>query len=365
VEHNWKGKGVATSLTYVGTKGDKLYSLNNINQLGSCILAPVGALATCDPASFGNDSRANQTGVTNLNRRSNEGFSRYHGVTAEARVNSYHGLTLLTNYTYSVSKDNSSSFFGDSAFEGIFGFGFRDPYDPKRDYGYSSNDIRHRYLLSYNYEIPFAKNTNGLAKTILDGWSLSGVYNVQTGGTFSVYDSNADSVCAASGTNFCYPLVSGAAPQRQQTILNDPGTFNTYVLYDVTNHYIGQDTFCSTAADPGLCSAQLANGILPPGAVYPKRNAFRMPGFWNWDMAVAKHFALPRESMGLELRAEFFNILNHSNLYANPGTNDIANFDASGARRIVTANYGVRPAVNAQGVAADRRAIQLGARITF
>jgi hypothetical protein len=371
IEHNWKGKGVVTSLTYVGTKGDKLYSLNNINQLGSCILAPAGSIPGCDVHFISNGinanlSRLNQTGVTNLNRRANEGFSRYHGVTAEARVNSYHGLTLLTNYTYSISKDNSSSFFGDSAFEGIFGLGFRDPYNPAADYGYSTNDIRHRYLLSYNYEIPVPTAWTGVAKSVLGGWSLSGVYSAQTGGTFSVYDTNSTNTCSLSGTNFCYPLVASNTPvQRQQTLLNDPGTKNTYVLYDVTNAYMSQETFCNSAADFDVCTAQLANGILPPGAVYPKRNAFRMPGVWNWDMAVAKRVALPKEGMGLELRAEFFNILNHSNLYANPGTNDIGNTDASGTRSIVTANYGVRPAVNAQGVAADRRAIQLGVRFTF
>jgi hypothetical protein len=369
IEHNWKGRGIVTSLTYVGTKGDKLYSLNNINQFGSCILAPPGALAVCDPAGAidptGNASRANQTGVTNLNRRGNEGYSRYHGVTGEMRVNNFKGLTILTNYTYSVSKDNSSSFFGDSAFEGFFGFGFKNPFDPGADYGYSANDIRHRYLLSYNYDIPVPSSWTGVARSVLGGWSLSGVYNAQTGGTFSVYDSNSNSLCAASGTNFCYPLVAGAAPKREQTIINDPTARNTYVLYDITNQYISQDTFCGTQPDIDVCYAQLANGILPPGAVYPKRNAYRMPGVWNWDMAVAKKVRLPWEGTGFEFRAEFFNVLNHSNLYANAGTNDIANTDPTGTRSIVTANYGQRPAVGASGVQADRRAIQLGAKFTF
>jgi hypothetical protein len=62
--------------------------------------------------------------------------------------------------------------------------------------------------------------------------------------------------------------------------------------------------------------------------------------------------------MGFELRAELFNVFRHANLYATPGTNDIS----AGA---VQAKYGERPGINAQGVTADRRALQLGAKFTF
>ena len=35
--------------------------------------------------------------------------------------------------------------------------------------------------------------------------------------------------------------------------------------------------------------------------------------FWQWDMGVNKNFRI-RESMALQFRSEFFNILNHTNL---------------------------------------------------
>jgi hypothetical protein len=42
------------------------------------------------------------------------------------------------------------------------------------------------------------------------------------------------------------------------------------------------------------------------------RNAFRTPGFEQWDLGVDKNFRI-RESVRLQLRSEFFNVLNHTN----------------------------------------------------
>jgi hypothetical protein len=364
IEHDWTGRGLITSLTYVGTKGDKLYSLNNLNPIGSCILAPAGSLPTCTPGIVSgvasNNSRLNQSGVTGLNRRGNEGFSRYHGLSGELRMQPWHGLSLQTNYTYSSSKDNISSFFGDSVYENGQ-FGFQNPFDPNQYYGPSTNDIKHRYLLSYNWDIPTPSAWTGLAKGILGGWSFSGVYNVQSGGAFSVYDNlNNDNACARTGGINCYPVVVGSNPSRQQTL--DPTAANTYILYDFGSTYISQSQYClnTTGAAIGstanrACTADL---YLNHPELFPQRNSFRLPGFWNWDAAIAKRFSLPREGMGLELRAELFNVLNHSNMYANIGTNDMVDTQ-------VTGNYGGRPGLGASGVVADRRALQLGVKFTF
>src|SRR5262249_24960926 len=68
LEHDVLGKGVLVSLAYVGAKGDKLYSLNNLNQLGSCVMLE-------DSCGANPLARLNK-GITGMNRRGNEGFSR-------------------------------------------------------------------------------------------------------------------------------------------------------------------------------------------------------------------------------------------------------------------------------------------------
>jgi hypothetical protein len=358
VEHDLFKKGVIVSATYVGTKGDKLYSLNNLNQRGSCILAdPATYGLGCNPAG-GRTGRLNQTGLTGMNRRGNEGFSRYHGITADVKTRAIHGLTLNSSYTYSVWKDNSSSFFGDSAYDNLFGF--RDPFNPALDYSDSINDIRQKYVLSYNYEIPWAKNLTGAAKQILDGWAFSGVLQLQSGGAFSVFDAaNFDSQCALSATNLCMPILSGSIPNRTQ--IEDGTGNNTYIIYAGTHGQTGFPTPGIFTTQSEACGGDLActaDLYLNHPETLSGRNLFRMPGFWNYDAALAKKFSIG-ERYGLELRAEAFNLFNHSNMYVSTGTNDVAAGD-------VTGQFGVRQAVNpATGLTFDRRSLQLGVKFTF
>jgi len=359
IEHDIFHKGLIASVTYKGTKGDKLYSLNNLNQRGSCLLAP-DINPVCNPAG-GVSGRLNQTGVSGTNRRGNEGFSRYHAVSAELKTRSIHGLMLNTSYTYANWKDNSTSFFADSIFDGNFGtFGFKDPYNPALDYAPSSNDIRHRFVLAYTYEFPFGKSMSGIGKQLLAGWSFSGVYSAQTGGAFSVYDMTIASQCNFSVTDFCYPLLTGSVPRQQQTF---NGTPNTFTLYDLNGVFTSQGDYCQaqTGEAPGTganlaCTADLY--VLHADRLSP-RNLFRLPGLWTYDAALAKRFSIG-ERAGLEFHVEALNIFNHSNLFAAIGTNDF-----TGPNATVNATRGTPPGVNAAGVTAERRSVQLGVKLTF
>jgi hypothetical protein len=358
VEHDILHKGLIASVSYVGNKGDKLYALNNLNQLGSCILAPAGTLNTCDATAPTKLSRLNQTGVTGLNRRGNEGFSRYNSMRAELKTRPLYGVTLDTSYTLAHWKDNVSSFFGDSTFDGNFGFGFRDPFNPKLDYADSSNDIRHRFVLAYTWQIPMGNQMTGIAKQALAGWSLSGVYSAQTGGAFSVYDASGafDSQCSESGTNYCYPL-DGPTP-KAHAVSSGPNSFNYYDL----SGYKPQNTNCLIGGDPNnvdlACTAQVY--LLEPNTL-AKRNVLRLPGIWNFDVALAKKFSIG-ERAGIEFHVDALNVFNHSNFYGNPATNDIVNQNFQVTRGVLPLLAGTAPA---QGTVVERRALQLGAKITF
>ena len=292
----------------------------------------------------------NQSGLTNINRRGNEGLSRYHGMTAELRAGrlGVTGLSFSGAYTWSHSIDNSSSFFADSPLEGALGFfGFRDPYNPALDRANSTSDIRHRLTLSGVWELPFGKGLNGYKAQALQGWSMSGILQAQTGGAFTVYD-GAISSCNSSQANFCYPVLTGAIPQR--TGAPDPTLPNTFNLYTgLQSAFSTLNDFC--AGSP-TCTASVAN--LQPQLLSP-RNLFRTPGYFTFDFGLYKSVKLPREGMNLQFRSEFFNFFNHSNLFVNPGTNLFTGADAP-----VTANRGVLPSGGK-----ERRNIQLGLRMTF
>lgn len=357
VEHDIFGKGIIGSLSYVGTKGDKLYSLNNLNQRGSCLLLAVAVPGSpCNPAG-GNSSRINQSGLTGMNRRGNEGLSRYHGLSFDVRTRQIGrtGLTLTSNYSWSHAIDNSSSFFGDSAFEAVFGFGFRDPYNPAADRSDSSNDIRHRFVASWNWAIPFAKDRSDFVGTAFGNWSISGIFQAQTGGAFTVYDGSPASQCSLSGpTNFCAPVLTGAVPAR--TDITASGTANTFTLYNLANTFQTQDAFCAANTLGGLggagCTAVLINqrtDLLAP------RNLFRTPGVWNMDVALLKDFRTPWERSKVQFRAEFFNLFNHSNLYAVATQNQF-----NGAASTILGKRGLR-----NDASIERRNIQLALRFNW
>jgi len=358
LEHDLLGKGVLVSLAYVGAKGDKLYSLNNLNQLGSCIM-----LDSCD----GNPFARLNTSISSMNRRGNEGFSRYHSMQFAVRTRqiAQTGLTLNANYTWAHSIDNSTSFFNDSAFDFNGNFGFGDPYNPAADKASSDNDIRHRFALNYTWEIPWARSLKGVSGAAFGGWLLSGVLTAQTGGAFSVYENPGvfNDQCSGTVANVCYPVLKGPLPHMDGRTAAGPNRTVLYGnLYDTADPnnpstaLIDLGSFCAGADDPGACSQQ-AYFFQQPGFFLP-RNSFRTPGYWNFDAAVLKNFKLPWESWGLQFRAEFFNLFNHSNLYADPNSNLLASGE-------IEARRGVPPSHELYGTPFDRRNIQLGLRLTF
>jgi hypothetical protein len=347
-EHNFFGKGVVGSISYVGANGIKLYSLNNLNQIGSCLLAPT-INPVCDPTDYsGLTSRLNQSGLTGMNRRGNEGLSRYNGMSLSLRAPRIGntGLSLSTSYTWSHSIDNESSFFADSPFEAYFGFGFRNGFTPAMDRASSTNDIRHRFSVGWIWQIPAARHMGGVGGQVLGGWSVSGVFAAQTGGAFSVYD-GSDNQCNNDMTDFCYPLLTGSVPQMTATPIE--GAPNSFTLYNIGSTFQTQGDYC---AGDYACTAELY--MLHPNLLSP-RNLFRTPGIYSWDLGLLKDFKLPREGMKLQFRSEFFNILNHSNLYAVPGANWYTGSDSS-----MVGVRGLPP-----GGGKERRNIQLALRFVW
>jgi len=180
---------------------------------------------------------------------------------------------------------------------------------------------------------------------------LSGVLTAQTGGAFSVYENPGafNDQCSLSVANACLPVVIGALPHQDG---RTPAGANRTVLYDFSSSLTDLGTFC----DGDLTCTQ-QNYFNQPAGLFLHRNAFRTPGYWNFDAAVLKNFSIT-ETVKLQFRGEFFNLFNHSNLYADPNTNLLA----SGT---VLARRGVPPSHELYATPFDRRNIQLGLRLNF
>ena len=109
----------------------------------------------------------------------NDEAATYQGLNVVFRQNMSHGLTSLLSYTWSHALDVSTDSNGGGA--------PMDPFNWKRDYSNSNWDVRHRFVASYTYDLPFFRaSTQPLVKYGLANWQVNGITTIQTGFPFNV-----------------------------------------------------------------------------------------------------------------------------------------------------------------------------------
>jgi carboxypeptidase family protein/TonB-dependent receptor-like protein len=301
-------------VSYAGSHGLKLYGFYNGNEATptpdtSAPTAPRrpahASLPGMGPCDLAQDAFGNFIDVGNCNPiydvtiptfRSDD-FSNYNSLQVRLQKRTSHGLEFEASYTYSHALDDASSANLGSQNQGDFRF----QNNPRLEYGNADFDVRHRFVLSYAYELPFGRNkaiagdASGVLDQIIGGWQVAGITTASTGQWFTPTDINTNlSNSDGGGTvfNAARPNVIGN-PNGKPCM---PGTlFNTCAF--ATNTIFG------TFGDAG-------------------RNVILGPGFQNWDMSLFKTFPIT-ENKHLEFRAEFFNAFNHLNPeFSNP--NNIA-----------------------------------------
>lgn len=220
----------------------------------------------------------------------NIGFGIYHSAQATLSHHFRNGLYFQGAYTWSKEIDNVSgsqstdelnATQAGQAGANLFNLGNK---FPALNRAVGDFDRRHRFVMSYVYELPVPKS--GIWGTqAFQGWSISGINTFQSGLPFSVTDSTGGTLFGITGgsTGLLKCTVSGAYT---------PGSVQSQIA--TGQGYLNPACF---STNPGLF------GNTP-------RNAFRGPFQQDWDFALAKRFKL-YERHTLELRSDFFNILNH------------------------------------------------------
>jgi hypothetical protein len=265
-------------IAYSGSKGTRLYSFYNANQAKpsanpNALTAPRRPIPAIDNAIF---------------QLKPDGNSEYNGLQVRAERRFSHGLSLLMTYTYGHSLDNSSSVnlqsrnFSD----------FRWSAHPEWEHGNSDFDVRHRFVLSYMYELPFGRGkrfaNSGLANQVFGGWELAGIASLTSGNWFTILDSTSN-------------FANSDGSQRPDTVANPnarpclPGTvFNTCAFVDPPLGSFGNT----------------------------RKNTVLGPKTRLWELSLMKNFTLPGETK-LQFRSEFFNLLNHTNFVLNQTGTDL------------------------------------------
>lgn len=293
---------LTVSAEYSGSLGRNLYTVNVINRPGDIIYSPTYQPI---PGQIFDIRRLNPR-FDDIELRGNSGFSSYHGATLGIRYGDLArtGLTLRANYTWSHTIDNLSSPFGTERFAGARGL--LDPLNPNLDKGSADFDARHRLVLYGQWNVPFGKDLRGVPKVLFDGWQVSGIFTARSGQPFSIYDcSNALTVC---------PRLRAVAPFR--TGPRTTPTPNRFVFLGLQNQEEGFGTIFNPLT--GLSEQGPYPGDMTG------RNAFTGPGVWNLDLNLMKQFRI-RERLTVQVRAEFYNLFNHANLFVATEELDVSN----------------------------------------
>jgi Carboxypeptidase regulatory-like domain/TonB dependent receptor len=218
--------------------------------------------------------------------------SSYNAMELSLRKRFSHGFSFLASYTWSKSIDDASSFnMTGSAAKPVAGENdlAQNPFDLGAERGLSMFDARNRFVLSYDWALPFWTHPQGWYQHALGGWHLDGITTLMSGTPFTVFDSND---VAAQGSA---PEITGFSAQRPNLVGNPNNGPRS-----VTD-WLNASAF--QRLDPVANAGQFGT---------EGRNVNIGPGYANWDFAALKDIKLT-ESKQLQFRAELFNFLNHTN----------------------------------------------------
>jgi hypothetical protein len=303
---------------YVGQRGVKLFSLLDINQ-------PNGPAAAACYEGGGDYFACEQSNRPFFNQYSflgettefgNAFNSSYNGLQVTYKTHTWKGLNIVAGYTYAHSIDESTS---------NRHFNIQNSLDPAGERGNSDFDIRHRFTFALTYAIPGRKGFGQL----LEGYQMNSIVILESGMPYTLFDFD-DDLSFTGEFNDRWNITGSPNNIHWSKTTSipfiDPSTFIT----DGSGNVIGGNSQCIAAAGNQSAVNQLASfGCYVSGATAltppangtfgnAGRNIFRGPDFTNWDFSVSKNTKLGERLM-LQLRAEFFNILNHPNF---TGIND-------------------------------------------
>src|SRR6266480_4085655 len=256
------GRGRVVEAAYAGSKGTKLLGARDLNQ-------PLPSARQPNPRPV-----AQFDDIDILESRGN---SNYHSLQARFQQSFQRGLTALASYTWSKSIDDASSFFssaGDASYP-------QDSNNTRAERALSNFDLRHRFSLSYSYDLPLGKGR------LRGGWQTFGIWTFQTGRPFTV------ALLPDLDNSNTGRSILGFGANDRPNVLRNP-------------------TLSNPTAERWFDMTAFA---VPPFGSFGNagRNILSGPGYQNINISLIKN-AMLREGAHVQFRVEAFNLLNHANL---------------------------------------------------
>lgn len=213
-----------------------------------------------------------------INNGYNEFPSWYQGASLKVEKRFSHGLSFLVSYTFSktldVSDNLSNASLGGSPTSNATRFNI------PQNKGLAGFDIPQNFIASIVYALP-GRSNNGIVNAIVSGWNMSGIVSHYSGLPFMVFVSgDIANIGTVAGRSTQYPNIVG----DPNAIANrsPQGWFNTAAFAQPAQYTFGN----------------------------AGRNILRTDSLDNIDFSLYKRWRF-RETRHVELRSEFFNLLNH------------------------------------------------------
>ena len=238
------------------------------------------------------------------------GQARYDSLQIKAETKSArHGLYALLGYTYSRNFDNGMPD-GLGTNPGALYYPF--PGTQKLDWGLSELNLNQSFTASVLYDLPFGKGKrfggdwSAPVDAALGHWSVNLIERATTGFPLYVVDSSGVSGVNFSynGNNFSRPNQVGDPNKPGPVAANPNCPYTPPAKVHTLQNWFNPCAFQTAAVTiAGVTYGELGTGVRAP--LYG-------PRFVNTDFSLIKDLPLSfREGMGLQFRAEFFNLLNH------------------------------------------------------
>jgi hypothetical protein len=277
---------MSAQVGYVGHNASHLVTPVEGNQA----LPGVGDPATWAPRQTRRPLFAVQPLITTIATTAAKSGSKYNSMQASVRQRAANGIEFLASYTLAKGTTNNRGFygvFGGTGLQGVTGATenayWQNTYDPEADWGPAFHDVRHNFIFSSTYELPFGRGRafgtgwSGLTNFVLGGWRVGGIFQARSGLPITVNDDRRRSQQGDRGA-------------ERPNCVGDPVPSNQSI-----------DRWLDIAA---FQTAPLGTfGNCPVGVA-------RAPGYTNLDLMLSKRVDI-RGARYAEFRVEAFNALNH------------------------------------------------------
>ena len=276
------------------------------------------------------------------------GNTRFDALEAYVTKRFTHGLTFLSDYTWSKAIDNDGTF---RAGYDIPAFAANDgKFHAARslDRSLSLGDQRHKFVLTGAYNLPFGTGQlggdNAFTRALFGGFRLSSIFTAYSGAPLSVVMNTCNT---NPSQNVCYPILNPNYSGNGRVA----GLDRPHSQADLgTTHYLDYTAFATT---PDYQFSTIARTA-------PLSTLFQ-PGNYRLDMSLRRSFGIPmggfHEGTKLALEADYFNVTNHTHFVYSQSNAVLNNWTNSPTTAYGTMNVDSNSQIN--------RALQLAARIEF